>query len=154
MKKLFLAMLLTLGLVFGGLTSNALADDVYQCDVVGNAYTVTLGGVEYTLMGWTDKCNIGPCPECGGEVDLKSSLGQYLTLYWQVSRYNQQLSIGKLPAVLTEDALTVYIPPTGLYKFRGGQNVYAPAHLNRTKIGQDVYMTGGEIPTLVFTEQE
>lgn len=154
MKKLFLIMLLTLGLVFGGLTSNALADDVYQCDVVGNSYTVAFGGVEYTLERWTNVCTFGPCPECGGEVYFMSDLGQYLTLEWMVTKHDQQLSIEGLPAMLTKNALTVYLPPAGLHKVKAGQTVYMPTYLHRTEIGQAVYMTEEEVPSLVFTEQE
>lgn len=106
-----------------------------QCEVVGNSYTLTLCGDEYTLANFVGVDSMfGPAPLCKGTVYLFSPNDTYCSFEWNVSRGNE-LTIGGFSAVLTEDGLVVYFIPDGLYT---------------TVIGDVTYKTEQEIPTLQF----
>jgi len=106
-----------------------------QCDVVGNSYTITFGDDEYVLTDFIEsEAKFSPAPLCGGKVYLMFPSGSFYFLDWSVSR-DHNLFIAGLPAVLTEDGLTLYCIPEAPYT---------------TDIGGVIYKTEREVPTLSF----
>jgi len=105
-----------------------------QCDVVGNSYTITIDGNDWTLSNFDESLPMfSPAPKCAGTVTLLGPTGQYSVLDWCVCF--GELKISGLHALLSEDGLMIYLLPSGLHTLR---------------VGDTVYMTEQEIPQLLF----
>ena len=122
MKKMwpvFVILLLTFGLLWLAGTA-AIAKD--QCDVVGNSYTITLNGDEWTLTDFSNVIAFSPAPPCGGNVSLVSPDGVYSYHKWCVS--GDGFTVLGFPAVLTTEGLKLYSVPTNLYTLHVGNMTY------------------------------
>jgi len=115
-------------------TVGSVAVAMDQCDVIGNSYTLVLGGNDWTLSNFDEAPPLfSPAPQCAGTVILLGPVGQYSTLDWCVCHGG--LRISGLYAILSEEGLMIYSLPSGLHTLR---------------IGNTFYMTEQEIPQLFF----
>ena len=130
MKKM-LSMVLTLVLMF--VLSSVAVNAADQCDVVGQSYTVYVGDEPWTLTNFENAPMFSPAPECGGSVILVDPDGAGWSYGWSIT--DNGLIIAGTPAELTDDGLIVYFIPQGLHTLQ---------------VGNMVYKTEQEIPTLLF----
>jgi len=64
-------------------TVGSVAVAMDQCDVIGNSYTLVLGGNDWTLSNFDEAPPLfSPAPQCAGTVILLGPVGQYSTLDW------------------------------------------------------------------------
>ena len=132
MKKFLLLAVLTVSLIFGGLTSNTFAMD--QREVIGNSYVVEIDGLEYTLSNFEEELIFGPYGPYDSEGTFEFGVpeGYFYKFNWEAK--NGILNLANcLTAELTEEGIVIYFIPKNLYEI---------------KIGKKTYVTENEIPSL------
>ena len=135
MKKFLLSVVLTIGLIFGGLTSSVFAEDIDQRDVIGSSYVVEVDGLEYTLSNFVEELMFGPYGpnDSEGTFEFGVPEGYFYKFGWTAT--DGVLTLAEcLTAELTEEGIVIYFIPNDLVS---------------TEIWGKVYMTPEEIPTLI-----